>query len=91
MVQANRHDNITTVLVLQDIQNFYPTIHFKSFVADGAMDNYPTYELLKHLEITPFISLDARIKAKLNYPHPDIECFDDKCRPVCKDGVPYVY
>jgi len=91
MVQANRHDSITTVFALQDIQKLYPTIRLKSFVADGAMDNYPTYELLKHLDIIPFISLDVRTKAKLNYPHPDIACFDDNGRPVCKGGVPFVF
>lgn len=91
MVQASRHDGITTIFALQEIQRLYPDIHIKSFIADGAMDNYPTYELLKHLNIIPFISLDARTKAKLDYPHPDINHFDDKGRPVCKGGVAYAY
>jgi len=91
MVQASRHDSITTIFALQEIQRLYPDIQIKSFLADGAMDNYPTYELLKHLNIIPFISLDSRTKAKLNYPRPDIDYFDDKGRPVCKGGVPYVY
>jgi hypothetical protein len=91
MVQASRHDSITTIFALQDIQKLYPSIQFKSFVADGAMDNYPTYELLKCLGIMPFISLDARTKAKMNYPHPDIKNFDNKGRPVCKGGFPYTY
>lgn len=40
-----------------------------NFIADGAMDNYPTYELLKHYDILPFISPDSRTKAKFNYEH----------------------
>jgi hypothetical protein len=90
MVQASRHDSITTVFALQDIHKLYPYLNFKSFVADGAMDNYPIYELLKHYGITPFISLDSRTKAKFNYPHPDILCFDDHGHPICHGGIPMV-
>ena len=90
MVQASRHDSITTVFALEDIHSLYPNLHFKNFIADGAMDNYPTYDLLKHYDLLPFISLDSRTKAKLNYPHQDILCFDDDKRPICKGGIPLV-
>jgi len=89
MVQASRHDSITTVFALQDIHKLYPCFHFKSFVADGAMDNYPIYSLLKHYDILPFISLNSRTKAKFNYPHPDILCCDDKGNPICMGGIPF--
>lgn len=90
MVQASRHDSITAVFALEDIHKLYPYIRFKNFIADGAMDNYPIYDLLKHYGMTPFIPLDARTKAKLSYPSPDILCFDDKGRPVCNGGIPFV-
>lgn len=67
----------------------YPNLKFKNFIADGAMDNYPTYELLKHYDMLPFISLDSRTKSKFNYKHPSILCFDDKGRPICPGGIPY--
>ena len=89
MVQASRHDSITTVFALEDIHRLYPDLHFKYFIADGAMDNYPTYDLLGHHDILPFISLDKRTKLKLNYPHPYILCFDDRGRPICNGGIPY--
>jgi len=91
LVQANRHDSITTVYALTDIFRLFPKLRFKSFLADGAMDNYPTYELLKHLKMIPFISLDTRTKAALDYPHPDIASFDGQKRPVCKGDKPFVY
>ena len=91
LVQANRHDSTTTVYALQDILRLYPDLRFGSFLADGAMDNYPTYELLRHFKIIPFISLEARTKAKFHYPHPDIVSFDDQGRPVCKGGKPFAY
>ncbi|OAA88835.1 hypothetical protein [Clostridium ljungdahlii] len=89
MVQASRHDSITTVFALESILNLYPHLHFKNFIADGAMDNYPTYRLLKHYDILPFISLDSRTKAKFDYPHPDILCFDNKGFPICMGGIPF--
>mgnify|MGYP001011239796 CR=1 FL=1 len=91
IVQASRHDSITTVFALRDIHNMYPKIRFKNFLADGAMDNYPTYELIKFYGMLPFIALDSRTKAKFNYPHPNIICFDEKGRPICPGGIPYVY
>jgi hypothetical protein len=53
------------------------------------MDNYPTYELLNHYDIIPFIALDTRTKAKFSYPHPHILCFDENGRPICFGGIPY--
>lgn len=89
MVQASRHDSITTVFALEDIHKLYPNLQFRNFIADGAMDNYPIYELLKHYDILPFISLNSRTKAKFHYPHPDILCFDDKGNPICIGGIPF--
>jgi hypothetical protein len=89
MVQASRHDSVTTVFALRDIHKLYPSLKFKNFLADGAMDNYPTYDLLNHYNMLPFISLDSRTKSKYNYKHPDIICFDDKGRPICPGGIPY--
>jgi len=90
MAQASRHDSITAIFALEDICRLYPYMHFGSFIADGAMDNYPTYALLKHHGMLPFISLDSRTKAKFHYPHPDILCFDNCGRPICHGGIPLV-
>lgn len=89
IVQANRHDSVTTIFALRDILEMYPNLKFRDFIADGAMDNYPTYELLKHYDMIPFISLDSRTKAKFKYRHPSILCFDDKGRPIFPGGIPY--
>jgi hypothetical protein len=91
LVQANRHDSTTTVYALNDIFRLFPMLRFKSFLADGAMDNYATYELLNHLEMVPFIALDARTKANISCPHPDVVSFDKQKRPVCKGNKPFVY
>jgi len=90
IVQASRHDSILTVFALDDIHNLYPNIRFRYFIADGAMDNYPTYDLLKYYDMLPFILMDSKTKAKLNYSHPDILCFDDKGHRICNGGIPLV-
>ena len=90
MVQASRHDSISTVFALDDIHQLYPDTHFKYFIADGAMDKYPIYDLVSHYDMLPFIPLESRTKDKLKYPHPDILCFNDKNQPICNGGIPFV-
>jgi len=89
-VQASRHDSISTIFALEDVFELFPALKIKNFLADGAMDNYPTYEYLNKHEIAPFIPLDSRSKAKVKYPDPSIPCFDNKGRPICLGGIPYV-
>ncbi len=88
-VQASRHDSISTVFAFEDIKSLYPDFKLKNFLADGAMDNYPTYEYLHYNQINPFIPLDTRTKKKLIYPDPAVTCFDNKGRPICPGGIPY--
>jgi len=38
IVQANRHDSVTTIFALRDIHSIYHNLSFKHFIADGAMD-----------------------------------------------------
>ncbi len=89
-VQASRHDSISTVFAFEDIRSLYSDFKLKKFLADGAMDSYPIYEYLHCQEITPFIPLDVRTRKKLVYPDPAIQCFDNKGRPICPGGIPYV-
>lgn len=88
-VQASRHDSVSTIYALEDVKNLFPSFKFKNFLADGAMDNYPTYEYLYQKKITPFIPLDSRTKQKLVYPDSAILCFDDKGKAICPGGIPY--
>jgi hypothetical protein len=53
------------------------------------MDSYSIYELLDSYDMIPFIPLDSRTKSVMKSVHPDVVCFDNKGRPVCKGGIPY--
>jgi len=67
----------------------YPNLCFKSFLADGAMDIYPTYKILQHYSMISFIPSDSNAK----YPNEELPagvlCFDDKGAPICMGVIPY--
>ena len=87
--QAQRHDAIITVFALDESLKLYPNIVFKNFLADGAMDNYPTYKLVNHLGMVPFIPLDSNVK----FPDHDLPAgvfgFDEHGNPLCAKGLSY--
>ena len=89
IAQAQRHDSILTIFALTEVRKLYPDITFKNFLADGAMDNYPTYKLLSKLDMIPFIPLDSNARTDDLKPHPDILCFDENRQPICVGGIPY--
>ncbi|MBA1336634.1 MAG: hypothetical protein HPY66_3069 [Firmicutes bacterium] len=82
IAQAPRHDSILTIFALNEVRKLYPDITFKNFLADGAMDNYPTYRLFHQWDMIPFIPLDSNARVDYSKPHPGILCFDNagKCR-----------
>jgi hypothetical protein len=89
IAQATRHDSILTIFALNEVRKLYPDITFRHFLADGAMDNYPTYQLLHQWNMIPYIPLDSKTRMDYKKPHPGILCFDDKGRPICLGGIPY--
>lgn len=54
--QASRHDSILAIFAISEVRKLYPEICIRNFIADGAMDNYPTYELMYSWNILPFMS-----------------------------------
>lgn len=89
IAQAPRHDSVLTIFALSEFRKLYPNLPIKNFLADGAMDNYPTYRLLSKWKIIPFIPLDSNARVNYDKPHPGILCFDDKSQPICMGGIPY--
>jgi len=87
--QAQRHDSIIAIFVLDEVRKLYPQITFKNYLADGAMDNYPTYKLLEHYGMIPFIPLDSSAKFPDEGLPAGVLCFDDKGNPICMGGIPY--
>lgn len=89
IAQATRHDSILTVFALNEVRKLFPNLVMKNFLADGAMDNYPTYKLLQHYDMTPFIPLDSNAKYPDEQLPKGVQCFDDTGAPICMGGIPY--
>jgi hypothetical protein len=89
IAQATRHDSILTVFALNEVRKMYPNLVMKNFLADGAMDNYPTYKLLQHYSMIPFIPLDSNAKYPDEQLPKGVLCFDEKGVPICMGGIPY--
>jgi hypothetical protein len=89
IAQATRHDSILTVFALNEVRKMYPNLIMKNFLADGAMDNYPTYKLLQHYGMIPFIPLDSNAKYPDEKLPKGVLCFDDTGAPICMGGIPY--
>lgn len=90
-VQASRHDSVTTVFALKEMKEIYPDFNLRYFLADGAMDSYAIYKLLKHYSILPFIPLDSSAKYPKKDLPKDVIGFTQDGTPICPRGYKYVY
>ena len=90
-VQASRHDSVTTVFALKEVKALYSGFRIRNFLADGAMDSYAIYKLLKHHDILPFIPLDSTAKYPKKDLPTDVIAFTDDGRPVCPRRYAYTY
>lgn len=90
-VQASRHDSVTTVFALGEIKKLYPDLSIRNLLADGAMDSYAIYKLLKHHGILPFIPLAKTAKYPQKHLPVDVIGFTTDGTPICPRGLPYVY
>lgn len=88
LVDAKRHDSLTALLALQEFRELYPEFQMSAFLADAAMDNYPTYSLLHEWEIPAIIDLNSHTNKRSSIG--DIT-FDQKGTPICPAGLPMVY
>jgi len=85
LAQASRHDSVTLLSALDRMRRLYPEFEFSGLILDKAHDNYPTYELLNHWEIEPFIPLKKSNNGNFTYP-PPIKIDEDGV-PLCRAGL----
>jgi hypothetical protein len=81
LVDAKRHDSLTSMLALQDFMEIYPDLKVETFLADSAMDAYPIYSLLNYWNINAVIDLGRTKPEKSN----DLT-FDKNGAPICPAG-----
>ncbi len=81
---ARRHDSVNFLVAFHEFQKHLPGLHARDMCLDSAMDNYPTYRLLKKDGIRAFIDLNS----KSGHPTtiPDTITIDKNGTPVCSEG-----
>jgi len=79
LVEARRHDSVSTVVALAEFRDLYPDLKVNTFIHDSAADNLATYELLHNWNIDAVIALNQ--KGNFKYP-PHLNLNNDGV-PVC--------
>lgn len=88
-VGANRHDSVTGIVAVAEFRELNPTLKIHNLCLDSANDNYPTYELCKEWNITPFIDLNHKRGPSKKYPgHLELT---EQGIPICIGGHHMVY
>ncbi|MGL5514271.1 MAG: hypothetical protein ACRDBM_13680, partial [Sporomusa sp.] len=89
LVEASRHDSISAVVALAEFRDLYPDLTVDTFISDSASDNYATYKLLNHWNITAVIALNSTNKGNFKYPqHLSVNEYGV---PLCPGGNEMVY
>lgn len=81
---ARRHDSVNALVAFHELEKHMPDLSIKNMCFDSAMDNLPTYTLLKERNISAFIDLNS----KCGHPRtiPDSIRIDKNGTPVCQQG-----
>lgn len=88
-VSDKRHDNVTGVVALAELCELLPQVPIQNICFDPANDNYPTYELCREWDITPFIYLNANRGKPASLP--TALSVTDKGVSICVAGYEMVY
>ena len=85
---AARHDSVSFLVAFSEMEKHLPGIRPQNICLDSAMDNYPTYNLLKDRKISAFIDLNAGRGRPKSVP--DSITIDKNGTPVCSAGFKMV-
>ena len=89
LVQASRHDSVSAIVALAEFRELSPNIRMDTFISDSACDNYATYRLLDHWDISAVIALNPKNEGNHSYPAP--LCINENGTPVCPAGRDMVH
>ena len=81
---ARRHDSVNFLVAFHEMQSLMPSLQPENICLDSAMDNYPTYELLKAKGIRAFIDLNSNRGRPKTIPG-EIK-IDKDGTPLCPEG-----
>ena len=81
---AKRHDSVNFLITFKEFPDHSYGLTVRDVCLDAAHDNYPTYRLLNHLGIRPFIDLNSKCGRPKTLP-PEL-VIDKDGTPVCPAG-----
>ena len=81
---AKRHDSVNFLITLKEFLDHSHGLNVRNVCLDAAHDNYPTYRLLNHLRMQPFIDLNS--KAGRPKTLPAELSIDKDGTPICPAG-----
>lgn len=81
---ARRHDSVNALVAFHEMEKHMPGLSIKNMCFDSAMDNLPTYTLLKDRKISAFIDLNSKCGRPKTIP--DTIKIDKNGTPVCQEG-----
>ena len=81
---AARHDSVSFGVAFHELEKHMPLIKPHNICLDSAMDNYPTYRLLKDRGISAFIDLNSNRGRPKSIP--DSIRIDKDGTPICSAG-----
>lgn len=82
---AKRHDSVSFLVAFHELEKNVPGLPIKNMCLDSAMDNLPTYTLLKKRRIRAFIDLNSKRGRPKNIP--DTIRIDKNGTPLCQAGL----
>lgn len=87
---ASQFDGVSLIESFAHSRNLYQNLlRFDAVIADSAHDNHPTYDLMRHFKVRPFIDLNRRKNGET--PKPQNIPLSKNGTPVCAAGHEMVY
>jgi hypothetical protein len=82
---AKRHDSVSFLVAFHEMEKHMPAVSPENICLDSAMDNYPTYRLLKKKQIRAFIDLNDKCGRPKTIP--DTITIDKDGTPLCQENL----
>ena len=81
---AKRHDSVNFLAAFHELVKHMPAVPTSNMCLDSAMDNYPTYRILKNRGIRTFIDLNGKCGRPKTIP--DTITIDKDGTPLCQEN-----
>lgn len=82
---AKRHDSVCFLVAFHELEKHMPSLPIENICLDSAMDNYPTYRILKDRKIRAFIDLNSKCGRPKTIP--DTITIDKDGTPLCQENL----